>query len=103
MSRQTSGQSAEEGCCIELPVLFHPLVPAKAGTQRWIPAYAGMSGTVLPQIQRLEEVVAFVVDHDEGGEIHHLDAPDRFHAELGIFDTLDLLDAMLGEVGGGAA
>src|ERR1700758_2581223 len=52
----------------------------------------------LPQIQFLEEVVALVVDDDEGREIHDLDAPDRFHAEFGIFDDLDLLDAVLGEV-----
>src|SRR3954469_2537658 len=51
-----------------------------------------------PQIQFLEEVVALVVDDDEGREIHHLDAPDRFHAEFGIFHHLDLLDAVLGEV-----
>src|SRR5258708_12165124 len=44
-----------------------------------------------------EEVVALVVDDDEGGEVGHLDAPDRLHAELGIFDHLDLLDAVLGE------
>src|SRR6185312_5839841 len=31
-------------------------------------------------------------------EVDDLDAPDRFHAELGIFDDLDLLDAVLGEV-----
>src|SRR5262249_58580084 len=42
-----------------------------------------------PQIQVLEEVVAFVVDDDEGREIDHFDAPDRFHAELGIFDAFD--------------
>src|SRR5262249_33913324 len=51
-----------------------------------------------PQIQFLEEVVALVVDHDEGREIFHLDPPDRLHAEPGIFHGLDLLDAMLGEV-----
>src|ERR1700684_3322002 len=28
-------------------MMRHPLVPAKAGTQSWIPAYAGMSGIVL--------------------------------------------------------
>src|SRR5258708_18264499 len=44
-----------------------------------------------------EEVVALVVDDDEGGEVGHLDAPDRLHAEFGIFDHLDLLDAVLGE------
>jgi hypothetical protein len=50
-----------------------PLVPAKAGTQLWIPAFAGTSGRRLAQIQLLEEVVALVVDHDEGREIDHVD------------------------------
>src|SRR5579863_4939182 len=53
----------------------------------------------LPQIQLLEEIVALVVDDNEGREIDHFDAPDRFHAELGIFERFDFLDAMLGEVG----
>src|SRR5579862_9033589 len=44
-----------------------------------------------------KKVIALVVDDDEGGEIDHLDPPDRFHAELGIFDDLDLLDAVLRE------
>src|SRR6185437_6550733 len=57
----------------------------------------------LPQIQFLEEIIALVVDEDEGGKVHHLDAPDRFHAEFGIFHHLDLLDAVLGEVRGCAA
>src|SRR6202042_2423462 len=56
-----------------------------------------------PQIQLLEEIIALVVDDDEGREIHHLDAPDRFHAEFGIFHYLDLLDAVLGEVRRGTA
>src|SRR5581483_2320345 len=51
-----------------------------------------------PQIQVLEEVVALVVDDDEGGEIDHFNPPDRLHAELGIFQNLDLLDAVLGQV-----
>src|ERR1041384_7480698 len=51
-----------------------------------------------PEIQFLEEVVALVVDDDEGREVLDLDAPDRLHAELGIFDHLDLFDAVLGEV-----
>src|SRR5262249_31886984 len=51
-----------------------------------------------PQIQFLEEIVALVVDHDEGGEILHLDFPDRLHAEFRIFHRFDLLDAMLGEI-----
>ena len=40
----------------------------------------------LTEVQLLEEVVALVVDHDEGREVHHLDPPDRLHAELGIFE-----------------
>src|SRR5262249_38600560 len=72
----------------------------------WVPACAGTTAAcagALPQIQLLEEIVALVVDDDEGGEILHLDPPDRLHAELGIFENLDLLDAMLGEVRRGAA
>src|SRR6202041_1833726 len=59
--------------------------------------------TPSPQIQFLEEVVALVIDDDEGREILDLDAPDRFHAEFGIFHHLDLLDAVLGEVRRSAA
>src|SRR3954468_13085383 len=54
------------------------------------------------QIQLLEEVVALVVDDDERRKVDDLDAPDRFHAELGIFEHLDLLDAVLGKVSRGA-
>src|SRR5689334_22617112 len=51
-----------------------------------------------PQIQFLEKVVALVVDDDEGRKIHHVDAPDRFHPEFGIFHDLDLPDAVFGKV-----
>src|SRR5438876_4224045 len=44
--------------------------------------------------QGSEEVIALVVDDNEGRKIDDLDAPDRLHAELGIFDQLDLLDAV---------
>ncbi len=37
-----------------------------------------------------EEVVALVVDDDEGGEVLDLDLPDRLHAELGVLEHLDL-------------
>src|SRR4051812_13837329 len=57
----------------------------------------------LTQIQLLEEVVALVVDDDERREVNDLDAPDRFHAELGIFEHLDLVDAVLGEIRRGTA
>src|SRR4051794_9337575 len=33
-----------------------------------------------------EEVVALVVDDDEGREVDDLDAPHRLHAELGVLD-----------------
>lgn len=33
-----------------------------------------------------EEVVAFVVDEDEGGEVFDGDFPDGFHAEFGECD-----------------
>src|SRR3954453_405318 len=42
-----------------------------------------------------EEVVALVVDDDEGGKTPPLDPPDRFHAELGVLQHLDLADAVL--------
>src|SRR5581483_8815545 len=57
----------------------------------------------LAEVEVLEEVVALVVDDDEGGEILDLDLPDRFHAEFGIFADFHFLDALLGELGGRAA
>ena len=50
-----------------------------------------------------EEVVAFVVDEDEGGKIFDIDFPDGFHAEFGVFEELDFLDGVLGEDGSGTA
>ncbi len=50
-----------------------------------------------------EEVVALVVDDDEGREVVHLDLPHGLHAELGILEYLDLGDAVLGEHGCGSA
>src|SRR3974390_1581274 len=57
----------------------------------------------LAQIQFLEKVIPLIVDDDEGREVLDLDFPDRFHAELGIFQHLDLLDAVLGQIGRRAA
>jgi len=48
------------------------------------------------------EVVALVVDDDEGGEVLDLDLPHGFHAQLGIVEHLDPADAVLGELGCGA-
>src|SRR6478735_6984774 len=44
-----------------------------------------------------EEVVALVVDHDEGREVLDLDLPDRLHAQLGVLEHLDAPDAVLGQ------
>ena len=46
-----------------------------------------------------DEVVSFVVDHDECGEVAHLDAPHGFHAQFGEINDLDLGDAVLCESG----
>ena len=51
----------------------------------------------------LEEVVALVVDEDEGGEVLYLNLVDGLHTQLGIFEELDALDAVLGQDGCGTA
>mmetsp|Transcript_39878 Transcript_39878/g.127519 ORF Transcript_39878/g.127519 Transcript_39878/m.127519 type:complete len:414 (-) Transcript_39878:45-1286(-) len=51
----------------------------------------------------LEEVIALVVHHDEGGEVLHLDPPHRLHSKLRVFKHVDLLDVVLGQDGRGAA
>src|SRR6266704_1214344 len=50
-----------------------------------------------------EEVVALVVDDDEGGEVADLDPPDRLHPQLGVLEHLDLRDALLRQPRGRAA
>lgn len=57
----------------------------------------------LPGLEFLEEVVTLVVHEDEGGEVLDGDLPDGLHAELGIFDALDAVDAALRENGCHAA
>ena len=54
-------------------------------------------------VDLLEEVVALVVDEDEGGEIFDANFPDRLHAEFGVFEDFERLDMVGGEEGGGAA
>ena len=46
-------------------------------------------------LQLLEEVVALVVNEDEGGKVLNGNLPDRLHAEFGIFHTLNALDGAL--------
>ena len=48
-----------------------------------------------PGFQLLEEVVALVINEDEGGEVFNGDLPDGFHTEFRIFYALDTLDAAL--------
>ena len=51
--------------------------------------------TGAPRLELLEEIVALVVNKDEGGEVLHGYLPDGFHAEFGILHTFDALDAAL--------
>ena len=48
-----------------------------------------------PGFQLLEEVVALVIDEDEGGEVFNGNLPDGLHTEFWIFHALDALDAAL--------
>jgi hypothetical protein len=57
-------------------------------------------GAYLSEVKPLEEVIAFIVDDNEGGEVFDLNAPNRLHAEFGVFHNVDFLDAILGQVGG---
>src|SRR3546814_19023174 len=47
----------------------------------------------------VDEVVALVVDDDEGGEVLDLDLPDRLHPQLGVLDHPALADAVPGQAG----
>ena len=46
-------------------------------------------------LKLLEEVIALVVNQDEGGEVLYLNLPDGFHAQFGILYALDGLDVVL--------
>ena len=43
----------------------------------------------------IKEVIALIVDDDEGGEILDFNFPDRFHAELFVFNDFNFGDAVL--------
>jgi hypothetical protein len=53
-------------------------------------------------LQPLIEIIALVIHDDEGWEILNLNPPNGFHAEFGIFQHFNLLDAVLREPRGGA-
>ena len=50
----------------------------------------------------LEEIIALIVDEDEGGEILDFNLPDSLHTEFGILEEFYLLDRILSEDGSGA-
>ena len=54
-------------------------------------------------IELLEEVVAFVIDEDEGWEIFYADFPDGFHAKLWIFQNFDFFDRLKRQLGSDSA
>ena len=53
------------------------------------------SGVISKLQKSVEEVVALVVNEQEGREVLHLDLPDGLHAQLGVLQTLHLLDVLL--------
>ena len=46
-----------------------------------------------------EEIIAFIVHDDEGGEVADLDSPYRFHSEFWKINNLDLGDVVLRQTG----
>jgi hypothetical protein len=51
----------------------------------------------------LEEVVAFVIDENEGWEVLNLNLPNGFHSEFGVLNALNALNVVLGKNGCWAA
>src|SRR5262249_51450961 len=45
------------------------------------------------------KILPFVVHHNKGGEILHLNTPDGLHAQLWVLDDVHLFDAVLGQTG----
>ena len=61
-----------------------------------VPFRSGILYPVSPLSPKFrEKIAALVVDDDKRRKIDHVDLPHRFHAELGIFQHLDLFDAVL--------
>lgn len=55
------------------------------------------------RLQLLEEVVAFVIDENEGWEVLNLNLPNGFHSEFGVLNALNALNVVLSENGCWAA
>src|SRR5207249_751053 len=54
-------------------------------------------------VERVKEIVSLIVDDNEGRKVDDLYAPNRFHPEFGVFDDIDLADAILRETCGRTA
>lgn len=55
------------------------------------------------RLQLFEEVVAFVIDENEGWEVLNLNLPNGFHSEFGVLNALNALNVVLSENGCRAA
>ena len=53
-------------------------------------------------MDRLKEIIPFVVNENESGEVFHIDLPDRFHSEFRKIEHFNFSDVILGEDGCGA-
>src|ERR1700742_609988 len=89
------------GCCrLYRPAMTRPVIGGIAGPYQRL-------GVAADRQQRAgclrEEIVAFVVDDDESGEVPDLDLPHRLHAKFWVFQHVNLGNAVLREPGGGAA
>ena len=49
------------------------------------------------RLDLLEEVVALVINEDEGREVFYFNLPYGLHAEFGILNALNALDVVLSE------
>lgn len=47
----------------------------------------------------LEEVVTFIINDNECGEIFDIDTENCLHSQLGVFQNLDIFDAILSQNG----
>src|SRR5277367_1582541 len=89
------------GCCrLYRPAMTRPVIGGIRGPYQRL-------GVAADGQQRAgglcEEIVAFVVDDDESGEVPDFDLPHRLHAKFGVFQHVNLGNAVLREPGGGAA
>src|SRR5258708_22110621 len=85
------------GCCrLYRPAMTRPVIGGIAGPYQRL-------GVAADGQQRAGglgvEIVAFVVDDDEGGEVPDLDLPHRLHAKFRVFQHVNLGNAVPRERG----